>query len=122
MATKLIVLTGFVIAFAAGLVTGLQHKPLPAATTENGRPLRSASTTQARQWRPPSFWVEQLTLSQPQLEKWNQIWSDVANRGGRGQEDRRRQLRQEMEKSILALIPEADRSTYTKVQADFTDQ
>jgi hypothetical protein len=121
MATKLIVMTGFLVAFAAGLVTGMQSRqvvrvqPAPQSVT----PPRTPGTSQ--RVRPPAFFIDQLHLTAAQSEKWQKIWSEVADRGGRGQQQRVNQLRQEREAKILALIPLADRVTYDKIQKDFSE-
>ena len=118
MATKLIILTGFLIAFAAGLVTGMQGRTV--ATVQPPR-LTGASQPSTRRINPPAYFIDQLKLTGDQREKWSQIWSDVARRGGREQEQRVHQLRQKRDADILALIPEKDRATYSKILTDFTD-
>jgi len=118
MATKLIILTGFLIAFAAGLVTGMQNH-----TTAIAPPVHppGASQPSTRRVNPPAYFIDQLKLTGDQREKWSQIWSDVARRGGREQEQRVHQLRQKRDADILALIPEKDRATYSKILTDFTE-
>jgi len=118
MATKLIVMTGFLIAFAAGLVTGLQKRP---NIIVNSKPQLSTQPSTQRQIRPPAYFIEQLHLTRDQTAQWNKIWSEVADRGGRGQAERFMQLRQKRDNDIVALIPEASRSTYDKIQKDFSD-
>jgi len=118
MATKLIILTGFLIAFAAGVVTGMQNRSVAVSP-----PMRppGASQPSTRRVNPPAYFIDQLKLTRDQREKWSQIWSDVATRGGREQEQRVHQLRQKRDADILALIPEKDRATYSKILTDFTD-
>jgi hypothetical protein len=117
MATKLIILTGFLIAFAAGLVTGMQNRTV----AEGPKPPRAQTQPSTRRVNPPAYFIDQLKLTGDQREKWSQIWSDVARRGGREQEQRVRQLRQKRDADILALIPEKDHATYSKILTDFTD-
>lgn len=118
MATKLIVMTGFLIAFAAGIVTGMQGL---TARPQEVRIIPPTAATTTRQTRPPGYFIEQLKLTPEQTQKWNKIWSELADRGGRGQQDRVGQLRQSRELKILALIPESSRGTYDQIQKEFTD-
>jgi hypothetical protein len=118
MATKLIVMTGFLVAFAAGLVTGMQNRQVVRVTPPPVITTRPATSQRAR---PPAFFIDQLHLTPDQSAKWQKIWSDVADRGSRGQQARVNQLRQDRDAKIVALIPEGDRVTYNKIQKDFSD-
>jgi hypothetical protein len=123
MTTKLIVIAGFIIAFAAGLMTGMQHRqaqvlvdppttnPRPAATMPRGRANRGD----------PGIIIRELGLTPEQSRQMQEIWNDVASRGGPNQDEVRRKLRQQRDEQMLALVPEASRAQYEKVQTDFTD-
>ena len=91
MTTKFIVMAGFLMSFAAGLVTGLERHQTTAAPA---RPTtRQSDRRGASSMAPQSFWIQQLTLTPEQQKKWTAIWSAVASRGGQAQDDHRRQLR-----------------------------
>lgn len=109
MAVKLVVIFGFLVAFAAGLVVGRQT-PGPAAPT----------TTQpaGRQ----GWLAAELNLTPAQQEQLKAIWSDTARRGGREQEDLRRQYRREREEAIAALVPPRDKPKYDEIVKTYSER
>lgn len=105
--TKLMVLLGFVVSFSAGVMVGVvsdrpPHKP-------GGKPDRDRT----------SWLVEQLKLTPEQARQMQEIWSELAKRGGREQGERRLQLRKQRDESIAALIPEERRGDYERILNDF---
>jgi hypothetical protein len=120
MTTKLIVIAGFIIAFAAGLMTGMQRRQTNVAV-ENPTPSTTRSTTfRSRNNRgDPGIVIRELGLTHEQSAQMRAIWSEVAMRGGPNQEEIRNKLRQQRDEQMLALVPEPDRAQYEKVQEDF---
>ena len=104
--TKLIVITGFVIAFAAGIMTGLVlHRPGgPNAQDRGGR---------------QSFMANQLGLNADQQAKMKAIWENVGHRGpGNDSRAKRGAIRREQEEAIAGLIHTSDEPAYDKIIAD----
>jgi Spy/CpxP family protein refolding chaperone len=109
--TKLVVIIGFCVAFAAGLTVGLSRR----ANVE--QPLMPAAPT-TRSHRGSSFLATELNLSKEQQEQLKQIWE--AARGGRGEHDNRRQeLRDKRDADIEALLPAEQKAKYEQAMADY---
>lgn len=111
--TKLVVLIGFCVAFAAGLTVGMSRARVHETGTNappTSRPSRGGYLT------------AELKLTLDQQEKLSKIWSETA-KGGRGEsEDRRRQLRQKRDETIAALIRPEDKEKYEQAIKDYSDQ
>jgi hypothetical protein len=129
MTTKLIVIAGFLVAFAAGLVTGVQGngvatpKP-PPALPPGGLSVAPTTgpTTRARPAPPPSFFARELGLSQDQREKLAKIWDPVGRVASREMEDQRWKLRQDRDSKIIALVSDENRAKYEQILTDYNDQ
>jgi Spy/CpxP family protein refolding chaperone len=108
---KLILILGFVTAFGAGLVVGVNL---------HGREASAAPATQ------PSgrggFLESELKLTPEQREQMKNIWSDTARRGGRDHEDRRRQYRKERDDAIATLIKPEEKERFEQVQKVYADR
>ena len=114
--TKLAVIFGFLIAFAAGLTVGM-------ATRTAGLASPAAPTSPAT--RPagrggPGFLIAALSLTPQQADKLREIWSKPP--GPHDFDERRGQLRRERDEAVLALVPAADRSRYDEVQKNYKEQ
>lgn len=110
--TKLIVILGFALSFGAGMVVGIGTQrasaPPPPATRPHGG---------------PAGWLAaQLKLTPEQQQQLNKIWSEIAHRGGREQDERRRQLRRERDDAITALIRSEDRAAYDDILKNYDQQ
>lgn len=106
--TRLIVVTGFIVAFLAGVMAGVTVMPKPHGPNAPGPGGRE------------SFLANQLGLTADQQTKMKQIWQDVSRRGG-GPDGRnqRGQLRREQEEAVAKLIRPEDKTAYDKIVADF---
>ncbi len=102
--TKMFVITGFLIAFAAGLMTGVAWQSNYRAATED-RPRGDRN----------SWLVAELKLDENQQKQMKQIWMDVGNRGGRESRERRMQIRREQDEAIARLIHPEDLGAYDNV-------
>ncbi len=102
--TKMIVITGFVIAFSAGLMSGIAWKGHPGARPHQGPESRE------------SWIADQLKLSPEQQKQMKDIWSEV---GGRRESwDRRNQLRKERDEALASLIRPEDKPEYDRIIAE----
>jgi hypothetical protein len=112
--TKFVVIIGFLVAFAAGLILGIESRQTSSGAT-------SPPTTQPR--RGPGGWLpSELNLTLQQQEQMKQIWSEVAKHGRGEQEDRRKQLRAERDDAIASLIRPEDKEKYDQVRKNYSDQ
>lgn len=115
--TKLIVITGFIVAFAAGLMAGFAWKGNPVAAAAPS----SSSQPGANSGGPrgPGSWIaQQLSLTPDQQKQMKDIWSEVSHRGGREARDKRGQIRREQEEAIAKLVREEDKAAYQKIVDD----
>jgi Spy/CpxP family protein refolding chaperone len=110
---KVVLITGFLIAFAAGLVVGLGVRKEAVAGAATG-----GATRPSRH----SFLTTELGLTQAQQEQMRKIWSDAAHRGGREQDERRRQFRKERDDAVAALVPEADKPKYEAANKQYAER
>ncbi|MGA2497319.1 MAG: Spy/CpxP family protein refolding chaperone [Tepidisphaeraceae bacterium] len=114
--TKLVVIAGFMIAFAAGLVVGLLRRESQATPV-------TPAAAQTRAAHPDRSWlVNELCLTAQQEEQMRQIWSATAQWSGKQTEERRRQYRKERDEAILALVPAGDRPRYAAIQQTCAEQ
>lgn len=113
MATKLIVAIGFLVAFSAGLVVGIKQRPSGGVSSVS--PTTGPTTRQGGFRGPRGFLHRELNLTAEQQEQMKQIWSQVASRGGREQDEQRRQYRKERDEALLALVREEDRAAYDAI-------
>src|SRR5687767_3855756 len=103
--TKLVVIIGFCVAFAAGLTVGLsRHRQ----QVEPDQPATTAPTTRHGH-RGSSFLATELNLTPQQQEQLKEIWSRMA-RGGRSEHEQRRQeLRDKRDADIESIIRPEDK-------------
>lgn len=132
---KLVVILGFAISFAAGLVVGsrVDWSRVTTATTSAGSdPARTPTTSPVagqRSDRPsrgrgPRGWLAaELGLTPDQHKQLDEIWTEVAERGrGRDHEGRRRAMRADRDEAVAALIS-ADRwGAYEEIIAEFAER
>lgn len=117
MKVKLVVILGFVVTFAAGLVAGLWMQ----------QPNLIANVTGAQRTEPPkpehrSWLARELNLTPEQDEKVKKIW-ETAMRSvpDRGREDPRRLFR-EREEAIAELISSERKAEYERIRKEFSEK
>lgn len=132
---KLVVILGFAISFAAGLVVGSRadwsrltaattradSDPAPTPTTS---PLAGERSDRPSRGRGPGGWLAaELGLTPDQHKQLDEIWTGVAERGRRrDHEGRRRAMRTERDEAVAALIS-ADRwGAYEEIIAEFAER
>jgi Spy/CpxP family protein refolding chaperone len=120
---KIMVVIGFLVAFAAGLAVGFEmrrtsHAQAPTTTEP---PVRTTGPS-TRGSRSPGGWIaSELKLDAEQRKKMDAIWSDVA-RGGREESDKERDaLRKKRDEAILALVGADNKAKYDDIQKQYRD-
>jgi len=107
---QIMVIFGFLIAFGAGAVVGIQ--------------IKHPSIVQADVQKKPEerSWLRtELGLSAEQNNQMKAIW-DSLHSSGRSHEDRRHRLRDERDEAIAALIPPSGMGDYDKVLAVYSEK
>jgi len=112
---KFVVTLGFLVAFAAGLVVGIEKSVRPPVVTN--------PSTRPSGPRGGGMTAE-LKLTPEQQEQMKKIWQDVAMRGRNQpqQGERRQQLRVERDEAIAALVKPEDKEKYDQIQKNYHDQ
>jgi hypothetical protein len=115
--SKVVVILGFLVSFAAGLTVGWRVMPhtvssAPASPGE-AKPPQVGEKRQPRDGsgdRGPTGWLTAvLKLSPDQQEKMKQIWSQAAHEGRRERDERRQALKRERDDSVKKLMAESGR-------------
>ena len=135
---KLVVILGFVVAFAAGLVVGSRadrSRQASAATTTTAGPTnpgpteagpRTPTTSPDRGGpdRGPGGWLAaELKLTPDQHRELDHIWSDVARRGRRRDHEGQRQaMRDERDVAVAALIAPDRWGAYERIMTDYAER
>jgi Spy/CpxP family protein refolding chaperone len=114
--TRMVVLAGFLVSFAAGLMVGWGTdegpKPGPGGPGGPGPGGRGDRG---------SFLARELQLTEEQRKQMDEIWSETARRGGpRDGYDQRQQLRRQRDEAIVALIPAERRADYDRILTEHT--
>ena len=113
---KLVVILGFVLSFAAGLVVGSRWSGLSDGASAGPQDGGKAPTTGPSQRRGPGSWLAQeLGLTSEQRAKLDEIWSAVAKKGRDDRDDQRRQYRRERDAAIADLIEPARMGEYDQI-------
>jgi Spy/CpxP family protein refolding chaperone len=129
--TKLVIILGFLVSFAAGLVIGSSgmlvgsapaspatsdSPSLPGATTRG-----SASPQHGEQRRSRSgYLTAELGLTTDQRAQLDRIWSAVAK--ANDQDDRRRGYRRERDEAIAQLVPPGRLGDYDQIIDTYHDR
>jgi Spy/CpxP family protein refolding chaperone len=108
MITRLILLIGFLLAFAAGYTVGMNRSPAADVSTASGP---DASSSQGRR----GWLAQQLELTAEQQQQMREVWAETASRGGRGHIEQRRELRRHRDEAIEELIPQQNLAAYEQV-------
>jgi Spy/CpxP family protein refolding chaperone len=111
--TKVLLVIGFVVAFCAGLFSGLAVRGREALATSAAVP--PAATRPAGPGGPGGLLAAELGLTAEQREQMNRIWGENARTLRHQQDQRRAQFRKEREEAIAALIRPEDRTKYDEV-------
>jgi len=107
--TRVLIIAGFLIAFAAGWMVGLKWPGVKESPN-------------TRSGRHGGWLAAELKLSPEQKEQMREIWSETARRGGRERMDRRRQATCERDEAIAALIRPEDKPRYDEILKEYAEQ
>jgi Spy/CpxP family protein refolding chaperone len=121
---KIMVVIGFLIAFAAGLAVGVEmRRPSVAQGPMPVEPPTRTTGPATRGSRSPGGWIaSELKLSPDQRKKMDAIWSEVA-KGGREEMDKERDaLRKHRDEAILALVGTDNKVKYDEIQKNYRDR
>jgi hypothetical protein len=118
--SKVVVIIGFLVSFAAGLMVGWRVMPHSAsihsgASGDGKSPQSSVSDGQQRprggnRDQGPTGWLTAvLKLSADQQEKMKEIWARAAHEGRREREEHRQALKKARDESVTKLMAESGR-------------
>ena len=114
--TRLVVIAGFLVSFAAGVLVGMEARKRPNVTA-------GASTIEPTTQRSRSSWItSELGLTSDQQKALDKIWSETAGRGRGEMEDRRRQIRKERDDALTALVRPEDKAKYDEIFKNYQEQ
>lgn len=124
--TRAMILIGFAVAFVAGWVTN-QHSGdwhLSASDPASGQrePMRPTTRPRGNPMGPESYLVQQLELSSQQQAQMREIWMEVAGHSGRQLGEQRRELQQQRQVAIEALVPSDNKAAYDAVLKDYQEK
>ena len=114
--TKLVVIIGFLISFAAGLMLG-QMQGRRHLIARSDRPAETTRPAHRGSWL-----TSELGLSPDQQKQMDKIWSETAGRGRREIEERRRQIRIERDEALAGLVRPDDKPRYEKILEHYHQQ
>ncbi len=120
---RIMVVIGFLVAFAAGLAVGVEmRRPSVAQVPTTVEPATRTTGPSSRGSRSPGGWfASELKLDPDQRKKMDAIWSDVA-RGGREEMDRERDaFRKQRDEAIVALVGSDNKTKYDDIQKKYRD-
>lgn len=116
---KLVIILGFALSFAAGLVIGSRSRP-PVLAPGSGSPATAPSGPERRG---PGGWLSaELGLTSDQRTQLDRIWSEMARNGRSEQDDQRREYRQERDNAISDLVPPARMADYDRIIDTYTER
>jgi Spy/CpxP family protein refolding chaperone len=114
--TKLVVIFGFLLAFVAGLIVGV-NRPQPVASISSA-PVGGPQSRPSRESELDTL----LNLRPEQKAELKKIWSEMADRGRKQHEDQRRDLRRQRDEKVQALLTPEQKSSFEQIHKDYDDQ
>ena len=118
--TKVVVILGFLVAFGAGLVIGLNVR------REGGARIADKNATTRSGGRgsggPGGFLAAHLNLTHEQRKQMDKIWSEAVGRGPWEHDKKRRQFRDERDEAIAALVRPEDYDKYDAVLKAYSER
>lgn len=119
---KLVVVIGFVVAFGAGLVTGMRyHRGAVAVDGNSSQPTTGPATRPTHGPRGGSL-DKVLNLTPEQSRQARKIWEAAFTGRREHDEEMRKEARRQRDDGIAALIPQSSRQAYDKVLQDYNDR
>lgn len=115
--TKLVVIIGFAVAFAAGLTVGMKSQQAGVAS-----PTTPASPTSRPSGARHGGWMtSELNLTPQQQEQLDKIWSESRSRMHE-MDDKRRQLRADRDETFINLLSPENKAKYDDAVAKYKEQ
>lgn len=102
--TRWIVVVSFCLAFVAGALAGYAASRIKPARPERG-----------------SWIADELNLTSEQRERMKAIWSEAHEAMQHLGRDRRRQLRQQRDQAVEALLNDAQKTEYDRIQQEYDE-
>jgi Spy/CpxP family protein refolding chaperone len=118
---KLVVILGFCVSFAAGLVIGWRVRTVEptangAATHDAAGPHAATQPAGGGSRRGSTgWWQAELGLTAEQRTTLDHIWSAMAQKGRTERDERRREYRRERETAIAELVPASLLGEYDRI-------
>ena len=120
---KVMVVIGFLIAFAAGLAVGVEmRRPSVAQGPAPVEPPTRTTTGPSTRRSPGGWFASELKLTPEQRKKMDAIWSEVARGGREEMEKKRDALRRQRDEAILALVGPDKKEQYDQILKDYDEQ
>ena len=120
--TKLIVILGFILSFAAGMVIGTKSRGLIDTAAPANTDTRPPTTAPSERHSRGGWLSQELGLSADQRKQLDAIWSALASRGRNDHDDRRRDFRRERDAAIADLVPSARLGEYDQIINTYNDR
>lgn len=117
--TKLLVLFGFVLSFAAGMLASSRFLP-PPPPEETFGPGAGPTTHPGPPFMRRGFLPRELDLTPEQQTKIREIWSKVGVNGPREMDDKKHEYGEAKDAEFAKLIPPERRADFDKIKSDFT--
>ena len=117
--TKVVVIFGFLMAFVAGLIVGV-NRPQPVVSNPGASGGGPGSTT--RPGRGPGELDALLALRSEQKDAMRKIWSETADRGRKEIENRRNDLRRERDEKTEALLSSDQKANIKQIREKYEQQ
>jgi hypothetical protein len=115
--TKVVVIFGFLMAFVAGLIVGVNRPQ--QVVSNSGAPGGGTST---RPVRGPGELDALLALRSDQKDAMRKIWSETADRGRKEIEKRRDDLRRERDEKTEALLSSDQKTSIKQIREQYDQQ
>ena len=114
--TKIVVIFGFLVAFAAGLVVGLERRPAPPAHATGPATTRASG--------PRGFLPAALNLTPEQQAEMKKIWDDASGPGpaSHDQREKRDKARKERDDQLMALLSPEQKTQYEEIQKSYREK
>jgi len=113
--TKIIVILGFLLSFAAGLVIGSRSEAVRELVNATVPQPRGPATQPTTRHSRGDFWTRELNLTAEQRKQLDVIWSSLASRGRSEHESLRRDYRRERDAAIAELVPPSRMDEYDRI-------
>jgi Spy/CpxP family protein refolding chaperone len=112
---KFVVILGFILSFAAGMVIG-SRGVLVSETTANPTPNPTTQHSRGERRGPSGYLTAELGLLPEQREQLDRIWSSLMRSNDREErDDLRRQYRRDRDEAIADLVPPERLGDYDRI-------